>query len=75
LSFKLKEVASMFKVIITRDFDHMSEVASRLVAEDIKENIKAGKLICSGWRQAVPRLVFINIWPGRLTLVNLTPQK
>ena len=31
----------MFKVIITRDFDHMSEVASRLVAEDIKEKHKS----------------------------------
>jgi len=30
----------MFKVIITRDFDHMSKVASRLVAEDIKEKHK-----------------------------------
>ncbi|TFG36984.1 MAG: 6-phosphogluconolactonase, partial [Syntrophobacterales bacterium] len=27
----------MFKVIITQDFDHMSEVASRLVVDDIKE--------------------------------------
>ncbi len=27
----------MFKVIITRDFDHMSEVAARLVTDDIRE--------------------------------------
>ena len=30
----------MFKVIITRDFDHMSEVASRLVIDDIQEKLK-----------------------------------
>ena len=27
----------MFKIIITRDFDHMSEVAARLVTDDVRE--------------------------------------
>jgi len=38
----------MFKVIITRDFDHMSEVASRLVAEDIKEKHKSREMYILG---------------------------
>jgi glucosamine-6-phosphate deaminase len=29
-----------FKVMVTRDFDHMSEVAARLVVDDIKETLK-----------------------------------
>ncbi|MDD5475933.1 MAG: 6-phosphogluconolactonase [Syntrophales bacterium] len=31
-----------FKVIVTRDFDHMSEVASRMVIEDITEGLSGG---------------------------------
>jgi glucosamine-6-phosphate deaminase len=38
----------MFQVIITRDFDHMSKVASRLVAEDIKEKHKSREMYILG---------------------------
>ena len=30
-----------FKVVVTRDFDHMSKVAARIVGDDIKKTIDA----------------------------------
>ncbi len=36
----VEDVRMAFKVVITRDFDHMSKVAARLVVDDIKKTTK-----------------------------------
>jgi len=52
-----------FKIIVTRDFDHMSEVATQIVVKDIKIYYATRMSMFWDWLPVIHPLAFINVLP------------